>query len=341
VKLTDISTRLGLSVSTVSRALRNAEGVDAQTRSRVLAAASQAGYRGASRLRRGKSGRTRTILVLSRNEAGVIGYDAMAGMSRAAVDLNVSILSHQTPQDLESILNPRLQPPALRAGQVDGIILLHEWPAALVADLRQLQPVVSLLHSYEGVDMIGVCALQGMELLVSHLAAGGSSSIGFLGGRPETAAARLQSAAFHAACRVCGIGGNDVGACGSEALREAADMARGGVTSWICADARPARALTEHLAGCGLPAAVQLAVFTPSSAQPARSPRWTSLKICADDLGIAAVRRLIRRIDCPAESPRSVLLRAGLSRGETTRDPAHSPRPREAVPPARNDSRPF
>ena len=119
MKLTDISGRLGLSVSTVSRALRNAEGVDTQTRSRVLAEAARAGYRGAARQRLARGVKTRTVLALSRNDSSSMSYDAMAGMSQAAIELNVSILTHQAPHEFpESILNPKLQPPAMRAGVV-------------------------------------------------------------------------------------------------------------------------------------------------------------------------------------------------------------------------------
>ncbi len=321
MKLNDISSRLGLSVSTVSRALRNAEGVDTQTRTRVLAEAARAGYRGRQRLVR--SGKTRTMLALSRNDSGSISYDAMAGMSQAAIALNVSILTHQTPHDFpESILNPKLQPPAMRTGQLDGIVLLNEWPGAVVSELQQIHPVVSMLYDYPGCDFVGVDEVEGMKTLTSHF--GNPGSVGYFGVCAGTTISSRLHAAFltlratekdspvveipHSAS----AGAGSFGAVTTELSR----YFERGVHSWICPDVPCAEILKEcaHSLGPEIPDTLQVGVFHPSGRPTAT--RWTSLTIPGEELGIAAVRRLLHRIEHPSESIRRILLKAGLSNHE-------------------------
>ena len=326
MNLSDISKRLGLSVSTVSRALRNAEGVDAKTRSRVVAEAARAGYKGHGNP---KGGQTRTFLALSHHDAGTIPSGVMAGMSQAAIELNVSILTHQTAHDSpESILNPKLQPPAMRAGQVDGIVLLHEWPEAVVAKLQQMLPVVSLLLDYSDVDVAGIDAMEGMETLVKHLERTRPGPIGYFGFCRDSAFSGHLYAAFTAVCPDLNAGAHVEltskmlsGNAPLEAVSaEFSLFAKKGIRSWVCPDVACAELLAEagRSARLHVPADLSVAVFQPAIRPSTSSVRWTSLEVPAEDLGIAAVRRLLNRVETPDESVRRILLKARLSVGDTT-----------------------
>jgi LacI family transcriptional regulator len=326
MNLSDISTRLGLSVSTISRALRNAEGVDSKTRSRVVAEAARSGYKGRGNP---KGGKTRTFLALCRNDAGTIPSGVMEGMSQAAIELNVSILTHQTPHDTpESILNPKLQPLALRAGQVDGIVLLHEWPEAVVAKLQQMLPVVSLLLDYSDVDVAGIDAMEGMETLVKHLNRTRPGPVGYFGHCRDSAFSGHLYAAFTAVCPDLNAGAHVEltskilsGKAPLEAVSaEFCRHAKKGIRSWVCPDAACAELLAEagRSARLDVPADLSVAVFQPAIRPSASSVRWTSLEVPAEDLGIAAVRRLLNRMEAPAESVRRILLKTRLAVGETT-----------------------
>lgn len=324
MKLTDISSRLGISVSTVSRALRKAEGVDTQTRTRVLAEAARAGYCGPGRQRLMKTGKTRTILALSRNDAGSISYEVTAGMSRAAIELNVSILTHQTPHDSpESILNPKLQPPAMRTGQLDGIVLLTEWPDAAVSELQKVYPVVSMLYDYPGCDVVGIDEVEGMKTLASHL--GSAGSVGYFGFRDGSTIHRRLHAAFRNVdstkidLRVIEVprephSGIPAAESGANELLRYFDS---GMYAWICPDGASADQLKDIAQGLGRGTAESLVigVFHPSRRPGPDTLHWPTLEIPAEELGIAAVRRLLQRIEHPLESIRRISLKATLSKG--------------------------
>lgn len=327
MNLSDISLHLGLSVSTVSRALRNAEGVDPGTRARVLAAAAKGGYRGPSKLLSGRS-RTRTLLVLSHNSSGTIQSGAMAGMSQAAIELNVSILTHQPPNDApESILVPKLQPPAMRSGQVDGIVLLQEWPGEIVTQLTEIHPVVTLMHDSGIADFVGVDAEDGLLKILCHLGETRQGPVGFFGLSENSPSSHHLLAALSAACAASGRAfdsSRTVIADGTVADKAALRSRLGrlfldGIRTWICPDEARAEMLQELTQGPGqvAPGDILIGVYHATVRPASAKPRWTTLDFPAEELGIAVVRRMLHRIEAPSEPVRSILLKASLIRGET------------------------
>ncbi len=327
MNLSDISSNLGLSVSTVSRALRNAEGVDAGTRARVLAAAAKGGYRGPSRSLAGRS-RTRTLLVLSHNSSGAIQSGAMAGMSRTAIELNVSILTHQPPDDAPgSILIPRLQPPAMRSGQVDGIVLLQEWPREIVAQLVETHPVVTLMHDSGIADYVGIDAEDGLLKILHHIDGTRRGPVGFFGLSENTPSSHHLLAALSAACAASGRAFDssraaiaDGTAADKAALRtRLGRLLSNGIRTWICPDEARAEMLLELIQGPGrdAPGDILIGVYHAAGRQASAKPRWTSLDFGAEELGVAVVRRLLHRIEAPSEPVRSILLKPSLVPGDT------------------------
>jgi len=323
VNLAEISTRVGLSVSTVSRALRNADGVDAATRARVLAAAARAGYRGPARSLAGRS-RTRTLLVLS-HASGAVPVGAMAGMSRAAMELNVSIVTHQTPDESpESILNPRSQPTAMRAGQVDGVVLLNAWPEEVVRLLVESHPVVTLLHDSGVADYVGIDAVDGFSRLMAVLSETTSGTPAFFGCFSSSRGADPVLAAYRTAAngspegfdpaRVS-ISTSELASEESKAVlaREVGKFVRNGVRSWICPNEVSAELLVDFLGSASLRMAESIAVLLPDTRSvPGRGVRWISLDVCAEDLGVAVVRRFLHRLEAPLEPVRSILLKTNV-----------------------------
>jgi len=241
-------------------------------------------------------------------------------MSRAAIEMNVSILTHQTPGDApESILSPKHQPPAMRAGKVDGIVLLHSWPDAVVRGLQETLPVVSLLFDAQDADVAGIDPLTGMETLLAHLAQTRPGAVGYFANhsnrRLRAAFAGLQPP--DAKQTIMELPGSDAG---EAVIGRLVRLAAGGVRSWICPDIASAECLAEcaRRAGLRIPEHLSVAVFHPSSRQSLSPPRWTTLEVPAEELGIAAVRRLLHRVEDPDECVRRILLKAGLLNGETT-----------------------
>ena len=183
--LASIAKQLGLSISTVSRALRNTGGIHADTRSLVLRTATSLGYDTSRRRAVGPhSPRPRNIMVMVQCNSPLTDLSYRAGMNRASVSLNFAMLSHYVAgEECAALLDPRHQPAALRGGLVDALVLVHRWPEKVAKELAQKWPTVSIMHHYPDapIDYIGIDDRHGMFSLVRHLAATGRKRIGFFG----------------------------------------------------------------------------------------------------------------------------------------------------------------
>lgn len=197
--LEDISRNLGLSISTVSRALHNSSSIHPDTRAKVHAEAAQIGYILRIRGAEGAQKKMRNLLVLALSQSTASHQGYMAGISRASVALNINILSyHCSPAEAAQLLQPSRQPAALRMRDLLGIILVHRWPTEVVAALSAKWPVASLIHRYPGhpVDVVGTDDEANLQVLVDHLKKQGHSRIGFFGYNPAFSWARARYAAY-------------------------------------------------------------------------------------------------------------------------------------------------
>ena len=342
VNLASIAERLGVSVATVSRALRGMDGIHPETGARIVGLAHEMGYhaRGGRRQPLQPQEPTlRHVLALSQSTSPDIDQRYMAGMSGAAVGFNVAILSHLVARDqCASVLDPRRGPASLRAGLVKGAILIHRWPTEIVETFCAKFPVVSIVHDYPGTtaDLIGIDDRRGMAELVDHLRAGGHRRIGFFGLCPEVSWSSARYAAYvEALARIdLPFEPRDVIRLGldqalaaeefSRATWSQAVMARrnAGVDAWVCASSMTGRTLCRFFIerGLRLPNDVALVSYHGGSYPKANDlPSITTTDVVDEELGAAAVRRLMNRLDHPGESRRSILVPARLSLGETTR----------------------
>ncbi len=120
-------------------------------------------------------------------------------MSRASVMLNLAILSHHiTMEECQGILNPGHQPTAMKAGLVEGLVLIHRWPTEVALRLSHKWPTVSIVHHYPetSIDHIGIDDRTGVAALMSHLYRGGHRRIGFFGLCREMSWACFRFAAY-------------------------------------------------------------------------------------------------------------------------------------------------
>ena len=161
----DIADNLNLSVATVSKALRGGySDINTETRERVVNMASQLGYttHGSGRLQaildeEDTKSRTVGVLILRKmHEWQHTNY--FAGMTEKCSKMNVSLILHYVSEDnCHLILDKEHQPPALRDGNMAGLILVNHWPEEIVARLNSQVPCVSIQHSYQRIrlDIIG------------------------------------------------------------------------------------------------------------------------------------------------------------------------------------------
>jgi DNA-binding LacI/PurR family transcriptional regulator len=262
----------------------------------------------------------------------------LSGLSRAAVDLNLSLLSHHfKPEECEQIMDPALQPRALKAGTVEGVVLLHRWPAKVVSKLAHDLPVVSIVHSYPGapIDFVGIDEREGMIDLVRHLVASGHRKIGFFGFCRSMSWARSRLGAYVEALLELGLDfepGNVIDVSLEDAMAEslilkipAAARVRErvgqGVRAWISASENLGYSLCRAILDQGLriPSEVAITGFHASShAGMYGLPTLTSTVSSSEELGAAALRRLVNHIQNPDESRRSILLPCTYLQGEST-----------------------
>lgn len=327
-----IAKRLGLSLATVSRAIRNAEGIHADTRDRVTALARELGYTVSQRRSGEESLRRHQVMVLSQCSAYATDRLYLAGISRAAIPLKIVLMAHHLPEeDCSQIATPGNMPTAMQEGTVDGLVLLHRWPTEVVAQLSARWPTVSIVHQYLDlpIDAVSTDDRSGMNAIVNHLVAAGHRRIGFFGFCRDVSWSCSRYAAFIEAIARAGLPYEPkdiVELTSGEALayRNFADSPsfdkmlarlRDGVAAWACSSMGIAWSLVRMLIAQGIRVPEEVAVtgFHKNADNPPPDlPPLTSTAILDEDLGAAALRMLLHRFEYPRDAHRVMLLSAPL-----------------------------
>jgi len=340
-KMQDIADRLGLSVATVSRALRRVPGINAETRARVMQAAGETGYRLPQSYRNTalEDDSLRHIGVfIESNQTQNPAY--LTGMSDACLSLNASLAIHYVkPNECHKILDPKFAPRAMTAGLLSGIVLVYWWPTDVVRALSQKLPTVSIMHKYPGtdLDLVGVDNEGGIGQLLHELFAAGHRKIGFLGrcGRLHWANARLGG--YVAALTELGLEYDpslvvdvDFDALASPQgdwtpyLAKAEALTRKkNVTAWMCAAEPGGMQLHDYLVARGLqvPKDVSITGFHRHPEVLEGTVDLTSVGVSCEAIGAAALKRLLFRIQNPVETCRTILFPCELHPGKTIAPP--------------------
>lgn len=350
-KMRTIAERLNLSVATVSRALRRVPGINPETRARVMQTAAQLGYQlpksyRAEPLANGQLHHIGTLIEMPKNHMPPDGY--IVGMSDAAMALNASLVIHYVKAEhCERILDSAYQPRAMSSGLLSGLILVFRWPTEIVRELSRTQPTISITHKYPGVDtdVLGIDNYGGIDLLVRHLHELGHRNIGFLGRCGELHWAAVRFGAYVAALSTLGLSYRpewvvdvdfdrltNMESSWEEYCTQVRQLVADGVTAWICASEPAGWQLTACLEAHGIrvPQDVSVAGFHSPDRPESGRPMLTSVRASYEAIGAAALKRMLFRIQNPAESIRTILFPCELQLGRTTAPPP--------VPPAQDQS---
>ena len=337
-----IAEQLDLSVATVSRALRRIPGINPETRARVIQTAARLGYNlpkayRAEPLASGQLHHIGVLIEMPRNHMPPDGY--IVGMSDAATVLNASLVIHYVKAEhCEQILEPEFQPRAMRSGLLSGLILVFRWPTEVVRELSRARPTVSIAHKYPGVDtdVLGIDNQDGIDAVVRHLYDLGHRKIGFLGRCGELHWAAVRFGAYAAALTSLGLPYRpewvvdvdferltNLESNWDEYGEQAGRLADEGVRAWVCASEPAGWQLTDWLRKHGLrvPQDVSVAGFHAPDRPEMNKPRLTSVRASYEAIGAAALKRVLYRIQNPAESNRTILFPGELAVGETTAPP--------------------
>ena len=180
VSVRSVAERAGVSISSVSRALRDMPGLSEETRKRVRDAAAELGYVASPTASRLATGRTRTIAVVVPEMskwffAEVIGA---AGRVLGSAGYDVLLTALPTPEQRAAFFGQRrLQ------GRTDGaiVVALQLTPDELGALTDQGQTISLVGSAVDGVSHVHVDDRAGGHLATRHLVNLGHTRIAFLG----------------------------------------------------------------------------------------------------------------------------------------------------------------
>ena len=190
IKLEDIAKELGVSIVSVSNALKGKKGVGEKLRARVLEAAGEMGYRlpQATEKREEKSYRVGVVIA----ERYVKEYpsfymDVYKQVAQTATKLGSLIVLEIVEEERERLSSPfRL----FQDVEIQGIILIGEMNLGFIRYMkRRLRlPIVCVdFYSIEkDIDYIVTDSFKGMEALTQRLIDAGHEDIGFIGSPSAT-----------------------------------------------------------------------------------------------------------------------------------------------------------
>ncbi len=339
-----IAEKLDLSVSTVSRALRNDRAIPATTRARVIRAASDLGYRrrpdGGSTSQRSAQAPSKTVIGVFAPVVGGLNWSAagtheaghfmLTGISAATAARGVYMLFHGVRNDdLANLLLPDNPDSALRNESLAGAVLLYSHPHPVAERLFELMPCVTIVDRYSGLkmDCVGEDADSGIDAMVQHLCDLGHKRIGFVHGDSlgEWVVDRFACYVKSLTRRgipvdpsiVLGVYGERV------AIKQRADwlldQTKRGATAWMCSNDLTGYEVCRALKAKGLSIPGDVSVTGFDGVEPVGGmPPLTTVSAPLVELGEEAVDRLLFRIANPTDSIRNIQLACRMTVGQTT-----------------------
>jgi len=323
--MVDVARIAGVSISTVSHVLNGTRNVEPATRKKVQSAIEQTGYRQDTLARAMRRSRTESIgLVVS--DAGEPAFAEMVhGVEKAAADRGLTLLLANSAEDAD---REQRAVRTLLDRRVDGLILARAAasPDSLLAGLRDDKaPIVLLDRLYRDLpfDQVGGENRDSMRQLVGHLMSHGHRRFAVIAGdlRVPTLQERLDG--FFDGLRDGEVDPVDqlvIKDPSPNALMHALDDPASRPTAVIaCSTPLAVQGLTAlEASGLSTPADIAFATFDGFAYPDLFSPRLTTVRQPAFDMGAAAVGLLADRLASPDSSPRTLRLRQALELREST-----------------------
>lgn len=334
-----IAKQLKLSPATVSKSFRNHPDIKPETRQKVLSHAARLGYQ------IDLSGRTarfpqspmtsRFIGVLIHdnhgpNFADYPGQGYVTGLSEAAARFDVSLIVHRFSGDSHRILESMHQPPAMRQGALEGLVLVHRYEADVVKQLSRQVPCVTLTFYVPGsrCDHIDSNYVGAMSDVVNHLYGLGHRRFGYLGhpNRPSNSLARFSAFARALATLDLPLELGNV----SNVYENMLDwdgqadfvqnrLKNNSVTAWVSSVDTVGYNLCRRLVDRGIRVPHDVSITGYDCDEPMHGlPRLTSVRVPFVEMGAYALSRLLERMEEPTLPLSQTMLDCELVIGQST-----------------------
>jgi LacI family transcriptional regulator len=323
----DVAHRAGVSIATVSRALRQAEGVTAETRARVTRAAADLEYVPSQLGRQLAQGRHAANGIVFPDLSGpyyaevVLGYESVA----AELDRSVLILSTHGRTDAGALVTGL-------AGRCDGLVILGRTVDDDVVHrlARRGTPVVLVARTpVADADSVNAETAAAASMLGEHLVAVGARTICFVGDLDASSEVAERYAGIK---RAADRGGATVSlrpvpalseAAGAQAAKEVLDGRRtpagsGLPDAFACANDELALGLVFGLRQAGVRVPDDTLVSGWDDVMAARYAGLTTVRQPMRELGVRAARLLDERISHTRDEPVHEVLATELIVRQTT-----------------------
>jgi LacI family transcriptional regulator, galactose operon repressor len=326
-----VASAAGVSIASVSRVLHDKDGVSEATRERIRVAVRELGYVPSGAARGLASKRLGVIGLIfpdlddptadSGHETLLYSDEVIRGAERAARRHGHAILIAATHQasapDLAFSVAGRVDALVVMARSVrnkDVRVLADRVPTVLLAGGRRLERT-----DYVGVDNAG-----GARRATEHLLEHGYRDVAFIGGPRNSPDARARFAGFRAALNAAGlepaaephVNGDFTERGGAAAMHELLQRRgrRGPPRAVVVGNDQMAVGAITLLSELGIAVPGDAALTGFDDIQLARhvSPALTTVRQPMRELGEECVRLVLRRLDDPGLSPRSVQLETRL-----------------------------
>jgi len=337
VTLKDIAQQLGLSISTIGRALTDDPQISAPTRARVKAAAAELGYVAHSAARAMRSGRSSLVgLIIPDIENAFYGTlsKALAEVVAAAGLQLVLAITEDDPASEEKQVRGLLE--ARAAGLV---ITASPRPTPMTVAMLARSPSVQIIRRISGLaaPWFGIDEAEALRLATQHLLALGHERIGYVGASTALSTGRDRLAGYRAALAEAGYAASPAlvalgaprAAFGAEAF-ETLWQAPRRPTAIVTAGARLTVGALQAAARAGVALPEELSLVGYGDA-----PWWrdglTSIALPVREIALACGAFLVQHIRAaggrPAGAPagaHAVTFASTLTLGRSTAPPPHS-----------------
>jgi LacI family repressor for deo operon, udp, cdd, tsx, nupC, and nupG len=306
--IVDVAQRAGVSVATVSRALRGLPNVSVETRERVLAAASELQYTASPLAAALVTGRTRSVGVIAADTDSWFFAEVLRGLEEGLRDRGYDLVLHVLPEGVRRELFFSGLPVRRR---VDALVVAGlRLTEAELTTLRQLRlPIVCVAEALEGVHSERIDNEAAARLAVQHLIDLGHTQIGMIGGAPDghqSSAPAARTRGYRAALADVGLtpgpilDGGFTPAGGAAAMTELLGGVNGPPSAVFCQSDEMAFGALHALQRAGIRVPDQLSVIGFDDHELAAAFELTTIGQPISGQGAAAARWLTADLDQPS-----------------------------------------